>query len=165
MAQLGGFTVNHERETLWRVFARWLVIAFGVVLAAHTSPGISYTGKDSLGSHGLVTLALVVIVLSFFNIVLKPLLIFFTLPFVVFSLGLGLLFINAVLFLLAGKLVPGFHVDGFWSAFWGALVVSVVSFLANRWLGRRRFVPSTRGLGGQRPQSPAARRDDDVIDV
>lgn len=165
MAQLGGFNVSRERDTIWRILVRWLVIALGVALAAHTSPGISYNGKDCLGPHGFGTLALVVLVLSFFNIVLKPLLILFALPFVLLSLGIGLLFINAVLFLLAGQLVPGFYVEDFWSAFWGALVVSVVSFLANRLLGGRRFVTVTRGLGSQKPKSPAARRDDDVIDV
>ncbi len=165
MAQLGGFMVSRERDTAWRILARWFIIALGVVLAANLSEGISYTGKDSLGPHGLGTLALVVLVLSLLNIVLKPLLILFALPFVLLSLGVGLLFINAVLFLLAGQLVPGFHVENFWSAFWGALIVSIVSFLANRWLGRRRFVSVTRGLGQPKAKSPSARRDDDVIDV
>jgi hypothetical protein len=56
-------------------------------------------------------------------------------------------------------------VAGFWAAFWGALVVSVMSFIANLWMGRRRFVATTRGLGGRPPHSPSARRDNDVIDV
>jgi len=165
MSQLGGFMVSHERATPWRAVARWIFIALGVVVAAHTSPGISYQAKGCLGPHGLGTLALVVLLLSFFNMVIKPLLILFALPFVLLTLGVGLLFINALLFYWAGQLVPGFTVDGFWSAFWGALVVSVVSFLANRWLGRRRFAAVTRGLGGRPPQSPATRRDNDVIDV
>jgi len=157
--------VSHERDSPWRAVARCVVIALGVVLAAHTSPGISYTAKDCIGPHGLGTLALVVLVLSLFNIVVKPLLILFALPFVLLTLGVGMLFINALLFLWAGQLVPGFQVESFWSAFWGALVVSVVSMVANLWLGRRRFITSTRVLGGRRAQSPSARRDDDVIDV
>ncbi len=158
--------MSRERDTLWRVFARWLVIALGVVLAAHTSPGISYNGHDSWGPHGLGTLVLVVLVLSICNTALKPLLILFTLPFVLLSLGIGLLLINGALFWLVGQIVPGFHVESFGSAFWGGLVVSIVSFLANRWLGRRRFVAVTRGLDNRPPRkSPATRRDDDVIDV
>jgi len=157
--------VGHERATPWRGVARCFFIALGVVVAAHTAPGISYQAKGCLGPHGLGTLALVVLVLSFFNIVIKPLLVLFALPFVLLTLGVGMLFINALLFYWAGKIVPGFTVDGFWSAFWGALVVSVVSFLANRWLGRRRFLSSTQGLGGRTRQSPATRRDNDVIDV
>lgn len=158
--------VSSERAMpWWRHALRWGMIALGVVIAAHTSPGINYTGPDALGPHGLGTLALVVVALVFFNAMLKPLLVIFTLPFVLLSMGLGLLVINAGLFWLAGSLVPGFHVASFGSAFWGALVVSLMSFLANRWLGQRRFVASTRGLGGRVKRSPAARREDDVIDV
>jgi len=167
MPQINGFMTSSERAVpWWRHALRWGMIALGVVIAAHTSKGIHYNGTDSLGPHGLGTLAIVVLVLSFFNIVIKPLLILFALPFVLLTLGFGLLVINALLFWWAGNgLIPGFHVDGFWPAFWGALVVSIMSVLANRWLGRRRFIASTRGLGGRAPGSPAARRDDDVIDV
>jgi len=158
--------VSSERAMpWWRNVFRWSMIALGVVIAAHTSPGISYTGVDSLGPHGLGTLALVVLTLTVLNIVLKPLLILFTLPLVLLSLGIALLFINAGLFMVAAWLVPGFHVVDFWAAFWGALVVSLMSFLANRWLGQRRFVARTRGLGGRVKRSPASRREDDVIDV
>ncbi len=149
----------------WRRVLRLSMIALGVVIAAHTSPGISYTGPDALGPHGLGTLALVVLALVFFNAIVRPLLILFTLPLVLFSFGLAVLFINAGLFWAAGRLVPGFHVVDFGSAFWGALIVSIMSILANRWLGQRRFVASTRGLGGRVKRSPAARREDDVIDV
>jgi putative membrane protein len=167
MSQLGGFMTSSERAMpWWRPALRWLVIALSVVIATHTSRGtISYTARGCLGPHGLGTLALVVLALSFFNMVLKPILILFTLPFVVLTLGLGLLVINALLFLLAAQIVPGFQVTGFWPACWGALVVSVMSLIANRWLGRRRFIAATRGLGGRVPHSPAARRDNDVIDV
>jgi putative membrane protein len=166
MQPFSGFMTSSERAMpWWRPVLRWLVIALSVVIAAHTSRGISYNGPGSLGPHGLGTLALIVLTLSVFNIVLRPVLFFFTLPFVLVTLGLGLLVINAVLFLLAGQIVPGFHVAGFWAAFWGALVVSVMSFIANLWMGRRRFVATTRGLGGRPPHSPSARRDNDVIDV
>jgi putative membrane protein len=166
MQHFGGFMTSSERAMpWWRPVLRYLVIALSVVIAADTSRGITYNGPGSWGAHGLGTLALVVVVLSVFNIALKPILVLFALPFVLLTLGLGLLVINALLFLLAGQIVPGFHVAGFGSAFWGALVVSVMSFLANLWLGRRRFVAATRGLGGRTPHSPAARRDDDVIDV
>lgn len=167
MQHFGGFMTSSERAMpWWRPVLRWFVIALSVVIATHTSRGsISYTAKGCLGPDGLGTLALVVLALSFFNIVLKPILVIFTLPFVLLTLGLGLIVINALLFLLAAQVVPGFQVDGFWPAVWGALVVSVMSFIANRWLGRRRFIAATRGLGGRGPRSPAARRDDDVIDV
>jgi putative membrane protein len=144
---------------------RWLVIAIGVVIAAHTSSGISYTGPGCLGPHGLITLALVVLLLSFFNLVVKPLLILFTLPFVLLTLGLGLWFINAILFYLVPAFVPGFEVAGFGSALWGALWVSLASIFANRLLANQPPPQRTRVIGGISGPPPSARRDDDVIDV
>ena len=102
---------------------RWLVLALGVMLATRIVPGI--TCQDG------ATLLIVVLLLSFFNAILKPLMVLFTLPFILVTLGLGVVVINALLFLLVGRLVNGFHVDGFWSAFFGSLVVSVTTLLLN----------------------------------
>jgi len=166
MAQLGSLWTPEDRRPSWgRHLLRWLVIALGVVIAAHTSKGISYVGPGSFGPHGFGTLALVVVVLSLFNTVLKPVLVFFTLPLVLLTLGLGLWLINALLFLLAGKVVPGFVVDGYGSALWGALVVSLVSLVVNGMLGPQKRPLNTRVLGGVSGAPPAARRDDDVIDL
>ncbi|MFO7726612.1 MAG: phage holin family protein [Oceanipulchritudo sp.] len=73
------------------------------------------------------TLILVALVLALLNVILKPVLVLFTLPFVIFTFGLGLILINAVLLFLAGQLVPGFTVPTFGSALLGALVVSLVN--------------------------------------
>ncbi|MFH2118908.1 MAG: phage holin family protein [Pseudomonadota bacterium] len=128
------------------LLVRWFVLALGVVLSTKIVPGISYdTGT---------TLAAVVLVLSFFNAVLKPLLLLFTLPFIVLSLGIGILIINAILFYFVGRLVDGFHVAGFGSALLGALIVSMTNLLMNRLLAP----PRPPG-----PQPPARR--DDVIDI
>src|SRR5258708_35362027 len=95
------------------LLVRWAVLALGVVLSTVLVPGISYdTG---------LTLFLVVVLLSFFNTVLKPLLLLFTLPFIVLTLGIGIWLINAVLFYFVGRLVAGFHVAGFGSAPFGAV--------------------------------------------
>jgi putative membrane protein len=103
---------------------RWLVLALGVALSAAVVPGIRYdTGW---------TLAVVVLLLSFCNAVLKPLLMLFTLPFIILSLGIGIWLINAVLFLVVGKLVDGFHVSGFGSALLGAAIVSITTMVVNR---------------------------------
>ncbi len=132
---------------------RSLLIALGVLVAAHTSAGIRYDSAASLFA--------VVIMLSVLNLVLKPLLILFTLPFVVLSLGLGLWFINALLFLLAGKLVSGFEVTSFPSALWGALVVSLTSVLANLLLSGK--VSVKRSVSHDR--WPDKRDDGDIIDI
>ncbi len=105
-----------------------MLIAVGVLIAAHTSRGISY--EDYLA------LVLVVLVLSFLNLILKPVLILFTLPFVILSLGFGVWVINALLLRMADGLVTGFTVASWEAAFWGALVISLTSLAANLFLGR-----------------------------
>lgn len=130
------------------LLVRWVILAVGVLLAEKLVPGISC-------DNGL-TLAVVVLLLSFFNVVLKPLLLLFTLPFVILTMGLGIWIINAGLFYLVGRLVEGFHVAGFGSALLGALVVSVTN-LMSRFLGSPPKPP-----GGPRPGTP---KRDDVIDI
>jgi putative membrane protein len=128
------------------LLVRWFVLALGVVLSTKIVPGISYdTGT---------TLAVVVVVLSFFNAVLKPLLLLFTLPFIVLSLGIGIWIINALLFYFVGRLVDGFQVAGFGSALLGALIVSLTNLLMNRLLAPPR-----------QPGPPPPARRDDVIDI
>jgi putative membrane protein len=132
------------------MLVRWLVLALGVVLSTKLVHGISYDTNT--------TLAVVVIILSLFNTVLKPLLLLFTFPFIVLSLGIGIWFINALLFYFTGKLVEGFQVTGFGAALWGALIVSVTNMVLTRML-----------IGSPAPKPPEAPRQearkDDVIDV
>ncbi len=131
------------------MLVRWLILALGVTLSTKIVPGISYdTGT---------TLAVVVVMLSFFNAVLKPLLLLFTLPFIVLSLGIGIWIINAILFYFVGRLVDGFHVATFGSALWGALIVSLTNLLLSRML------TPPRPPGGPGPAREAKR--DDVIDI
>jgi len=133
--------MNHS---LGHWLVRWGVLALGVVLAAHLVPGIRYDD--------FTTLVVVVLLLSFFNLFLKPLLVLFALPFILLTLGLGLVVINALLFLFVGWLVNGFHVASFWSALGGACIVSVTNFVLSRMLR----VPT--------PPRPTA-KGDDVIDI
>lgn len=133
------------------LLVRWMVLALGVVLSATLVPGIHY---DTAG-----TLAVVVILLSFFNAVLKPLMVLFTLPFIVLSLGIGVWIINALLFLLVGSLVKGFHVDGFGSALFGALIVSVTNLVLTRML-KGAAVPPPPPRGPRREE-----KRDDAIDI
>ncbi len=134
--------MNHPFVNL---LVRWLVLALGVALSTKIVPGISY---DS----GL-TLLTVVLLLSFLNVVVKPFLLLFSLPFIILSLGIGVWLINALLFYFVGRLVDGFHVAGFGSALWGALIVSLTNLILNRLLAPPRS-----------PPKPPAKRDD-VIDI
>ena len=127
------------------MLVRWFVLALGVVISTKIVPGISYDTAT--------TLAVVVLILSLFNAVLKPLLLLFTLPFIVLTLGIGIWIINALLFYFVGRLVDGFYVADFSSALLGALIVSMTNLLMNRLLAQPR-----------RPGPPPARQDD-VIDI
>lgn len=130
---------------------RWVVLALGVMLATKIVPGIECNEGT--------TLVAVVLLLSLFNAVLKPILVLFTLPFILITLGLGVVLINALLLQFVGHLVKGFVVESFWSALGGALVISVtnlfVSFLTR---GTKVEVRSRRKPGRKG-------KDDDVIDV
>jgi putative membrane protein len=128
-----------------QLLVRWVVLALGVTLATKIVPGINC--RDG------ATLIAVVLLLSFFNAILKPLLVLFTLPFIIVTLGLGVVVINALLFLFVGKLVSGFHVDGFWSAVLGSLVVSITNLVMSA---------LTRT---PKEASPPKRKPDDVIDI
>jgi putative membrane protein len=132
-----------------QLLVRWIVLALGVMLATKIIPGI--TCNDG------TTLVAVVVLLSLFNLILKPLLVLFTLPFIIFTLGLGVVVINALLFLFVGELVKGFHVTGFWSAVGGALVVSVTNLVVSAVLRTAKPVsPMSR---------PPKSKRDDVIDI
>jgi len=83
---------------------------------------------DAIQVESTTTLVLVALVLALLNAVIKPILVLFTLPFVIFTFGLGIILINAILLFLAGQLVPGFIVPTFGTACLGALIISAVSF-------------------------------------
>jgi putative membrane protein len=70
-------------------------------------------------------------VLGLLNTFIKPLLQLISIPFILLTFGLFLLVINAVLLMVTGDIVPDnhFHVDGFWSAVWGSVIISIVSWL------------------------------------
>ena len=112
------------------LLVRWSVLALGVVLSTKLVSGISYDDG--------ATLLLVVLLLSFFNAVLRPLLLLFTLPFIVLTLGIGVWLINACLFYFVGHLVEGFYVAGFGAALWGALIVSLTNLIMTGLLAAKR---------------------------
>jgi Predicted membrane protein len=80
---------------------------------------------------GFATAIAVAVVLGFFNSILRPLLIFLTLPITVVTLGLFIFVLNAFLFWLVSAIVPGFVVQGFFPALLGAFLVSIGSLLVS----------------------------------
>ncbi|HTY24323.1 MAG TPA: phage holin family protein [Desulfomonilaceae bacterium] len=105
------------------ILIHWLVITIAILVAAHIIPGIRV---DSVGA-ALIGAA----ILGVLNVLVKPILVILTLPITLITLGLFLFVINALVFLLAGSLTAGFHVQSFWPALLGSLVVSVVSYIAH----------------------------------
>lgn len=144
-------------EKLKAFIQRWIVSTVAVLVATYVVPGIDCPDwKDLL---------VATLVLGLLNTFLRPLLMLLSLPLLIFTLGLFTIVINALLLLLVSVLLgaDNFRVDGFWSAFWGALVISVVSLLLNSLTGSGNARLSVR-----RGKPPGARDDDKggpVIDV
>ena len=97
----------------------WALLALGLWIASHVFKGLRF---DSTGA--LVVAALL---LGLANAVVRPLLVFLTLPLTLITFGLFLLVINALVLMLVAKLVSGFHLDGFGTAFWASLFMSLLS--------------------------------------
>ena len=125
-----------------------MILAVGVVLATNIVPGIHCSDLGAL--------AVAVVLLSFLNAILKPLLLLFTLPFIVLTLGLGIVVINAFLFLIVGRIFEGFRVDGFWPAVGGSLVLSITNMVLSGFL---------RPRGPRPPSAPKRPPGGDVIDI
>lgn len=94
-----------------------------VLIASYIIPGIQVPD--------LMTAVIVAIVMGVLNTVIKPFLILLTLPITIITLGLFTLIINAALVILAGNIVPGFTVAGFWPALWFSIALSVVGWFLN----------------------------------
>jgi putative membrane protein len=105
---------------------RWIINAIALAVAATFVSGIHVDG-------GWLVLALVALIFGLVNALIRPVVALLTCPLIILTLGLFTLVINAAMLLfaswIAGLLGIGFTVDGFWPAFWGGLVISIVSFV------------------------------------
>lgn len=106
-----------------RVLLRWLINALAIYVASKVVPGIYVRDEWAI--------VVVALILGLVNAFIRPLLKFFTCPLIILTLGLFIFVINAAMLVLtawvAGQLGIGFEVAGFWAAFLGALVISLVS--------------------------------------
>ena len=114
-----------------RFLLRALTAAIGLWVADALIEGISFDSNAALLVSALV--------LGIINAFVRPLAVILTFPITIVTLGLFLLVLNAGMLGLASWLIPGFNVGGFWPAFWGAIVVSLVS-----WVGSWFFGPKGR---------------------
>ena len=108
-----------------RMLLHWLLSAVSVWIVSRLVPGFSVSGP--------VAALIAAVVIGFVNATLGFFLKVVTFPLTVFTLGLFWLIINAVMIELASMIVPGFHVQTFGAAFWGAIVLSLVN-MALKWL-------------------------------
>jgi putative membrane protein len=108
----------------------WIINGLALAAAAYLVPGITVVGEPVWA-----TLAVMAIIFGLANALIRPFLKLLTCPLIILTLGLFTLVINGFMLWLsswiAGQFGVGFEVDGFWAAFLGALVVSVVSFFLN----------------------------------
>lgn len=121
---------------------RCTVTGAAVLVASQIIRGIDI---DSFAA-GLVG----VLVLAFLNALVRPLLYLLSAPFIVVTFGLFMVLINACLLKLVSFLVEGFHVEGFWAAAGGALIISLVSALLNLFVSERGGVEIA--VSSQRPR-------------
>lgn len=108
---------------------RLVINALGLWLAAEIVPGISISSPG--------TLVLAALLMGVVNALVRPVAILLTLPITILTLGIFLLIVNAAMFGLVAWLLPGFTVSGFLAALLGWLIVSVVSWFAASFTGRR----------------------------
>lgn len=106
-----------------RILVHWIILTISVIFAAYVLDGIVI--RDWLAAF------LGAAVLGVLNVSLRPLLIILTLPVNILTLGLLTFVINAFMLKIAAYIIPGLDVRGFWTAFFGALIVSFTSWLLN----------------------------------
>ena len=119
---------------------RVVVTAVALWIATLIVSGLDVTGADT--TENILTLLAVALIFGIVNAVLKPIIKVVGCVFYLLTLGLIALVVNALLFMLTGWLARQldlpFVVDGFWAAFWGAIVVAVVSWLISLAIPERR---------------------------
>lgn len=140
---------------------RLIINTLALLTVAYTLPGVHV--------ETLLVAVVAALVFALINSFIKPVILIITLPINVLSLGIFTFFINGVLFLFVSKLVRGFSVDGFWNAFWGALIFSLVSFLLNLFFGKNngnsRFYYQVKRGHNNRDLPSGSERFKDAIDA
>lgn len=121
----------------------WAITATSLWVASHLFKGLHFGSTSAL----LVSALL----LGLANAVVKPLLVFLTLPLTLLSFGLFLLVINALVLLLVAKLVDGFRLNGFWTAFWASIFITLLSWVLGSFVlgGTPDFTIQTAPAPGQ----------------
>jgi putative membrane protein len=100
---------------------RWITTTIAIMVASSIIHGIRYDTVASLIGASLL--------LGILNAFVRPVLLILSVPLILVTLGLFILVVNSLMLLVIPSIVMGFHVDSFWSAFWGAIVISIISWI------------------------------------
>lgn len=114
------------------IFIRWLILTFSIIVTSYLLDGIHVSG--------FISAFFAAAILSILNAFFRPILLILTLPINILSLGLFTFVINALMLLMASGVIPGFNVSGFWSAVFGSLLISIVSWALTAFIGERGTV-------------------------
>ena len=120
--------INLQKKASWikfkvvsAFFIRWMVTTIAVFVAEKFLPGISCSSVEALLGASLL--------LGIINAFVRPFLLLLSMPFIIITMGLFIFVVNALLLLFVSQIIPSFHVDGFWNAFFGAIIISTVSWI------------------------------------
>ena len=109
--------------TLIEFIVHWAIMSLSLWVASYIFKGITFSNRSSLLISALM--------LGFANAILRPALVFLTLPLTLLTLGLFLLVINALMIMLVAAIVKGFKLSGFWTAFFASIFIAAFGFSLN----------------------------------
>lgn len=144
------------------ILIRWLTLTGAILFTSYL--------LESIQVSGFVAAFFAAATLGIFNALFRPILILLTLPLNILTLGFFTFVINALMLKMASAVIAGFEVQGFWSAVFGSLMISIVSWLLNSFISERGTVTyySTHHRPG-RPHHKTPRQrnrlDNDTIDL
>jgi len=126
------------------IFLRWLILTFSIIATSYLIDGIQVSG--------FVSAFFAAAILGILNAFFRPILLILTLPVNILSLGLFTFVINAIVLMMVSGVISGFEVYGFWSAVFGSLLISLVSWLLTSFIGGRGTVQyiDLKNIGGNR---------------
>ena len=136
------------------ILIRWLTTTAAILATAYLLDGIQVSGFFSA--------VFAAAVLGILNAFFRPIALLLTLPINILSLGLFTFIINALMLKMASGLIPGFSVYGFWTAIFGSLLISVISWLLNSFISEQGTVTSIHVTRGG---NTAMGKEDDTIDL
>ena len=126
------------------IFLRWLILTFSIIATSYLIDGIQVSG--------FLSAFFAAAILGILNAFFRPILLILTLPVNILSLGLFTFVINAIVLKMVSGVISGFEVYGFWSAMFGSLLISLVSWLLTSFISERGTVQyiDLKNVGGNR---------------